>query len=336
MLKKWSKKKIVIVLLSFTVLSGLVFLPVVYSLSDKLSETTRVNANVLVVEGWLSQDAIELTYNEFMNNEYDQIITTGTDLISHEYYMVSSNGYLIFYPPKKKFQDNAALVHEIGVDCYSELGGENSSQFNVYVNDSLIANYTANKRRRKYVVTWEGKLKDIDSIMVQFINDGVGDYGDRNLYVKQIIIDNDIIIPYQYNSVYDISMVNGKRRMVNSYNSYAQLGRRRLLSFGLDSSLVIAVPGKRVKLNRTLSSVLAFRDWLKTSDIEVKGINIVTLGAHAERTWMTYNKILDKKYKIGIISLPDYKASHSRKYKVLKTIRESIGIVYYWFILLPY
>ena len=89
-------------------------------------------------------------------------------------------------------------------------------------------------------------------------------------------------------------------------------------------------------MNRTLTSALAFRDWLKKTDIEVKGINIVTLGTHAERTLMIYNKILDKKYEIGIISLPDYREKHSRSYKVLKTIRESLGIIYYWFVLLVY
>ncbi len=51
---------------------------------------------------------------------------------------------------------------------------------------------------------------------------------------------------------------------------------------------------------------------------------------------MTYNKILHKKYEIGIISLPDYKEDSSRKYKVLKTLRETIGLIYYSIILIPY
>ena len=81
---------------------------------------------------------------------------------------------------------------------------------------------------------------------------------------------------------------------------------------------------------------LKVSDSYKTSDIEVKGINIVTMGTHARRTWMTYNKILDKKYDIGVISLQDYNAHTPRSYKVLKTICETIRIVYYWFILIPY
>jgi hypothetical protein len=105
---------------------------------------------------------------------------------------------------------------------------------------------------------------------------------------------------------------------------------------GIDSSLLIAIPGNKVKINRTLSSALAFRDWLKSTNIDIKGINIISMGTHTRRTWMTYNKILNEKYVIGIISLPDNIHNYSRLSKVLKTIRETLGIIYYWFILLPY
>jgi len=334
MLKYRGKKTLITILLFSFILSGIIFLPIIYSLSVHLSKTDRVKANILIVDGCLSEDALEMAYEEFQKNGYEYAITTG--LKSPEYYMVYLNGYLVFYPKKKISGDNEVHAHVIEIDAYSELGGENSARFNVFVNDSLVADFLAVKKKRKYAITWEGKLTDIDSIMVQFVNDGVGDYGDRNLYVKEIIIDKETTIPYQNNSEYDLSEPGRKNRIVNNFNSYAQLARIRLLSMGLDSSLVIAVPGKRVKLNRTLTSALAFRDWLKTTDIEIKGINIISLGTHARRTWMTYNKILNKKYDIGIISLKDYKERYSRKYKVLKTLRETIGIIYYWFILIPY
>jgi len=334
MLRNIGKKGLITILVFFLILLSIIFLSLIYSLSDHLSKTARVKANILLVEGWVPPYAIEMAYNEFHNNGYSHIITTG--LKSPEYYMVAMNGYLIFYPQKIISHDNEIEEHKIEVDAFCTLGGENSARFNVFVNDSLISDFSADKKKRKYMVNWEGKLTDIDSVMVQFVNDGVGDYGDRNLFIRGIIIDNKISIPYQYNSEYDISKLDGKRRIVNNYSSFAQLARNRLISLGLDSSLIDIIPGKRVRINRTLTSGLAFRDWLKTSDIEVKGINIVTIGTHARRTYMIYNKILDKKYDIGVISLPDYKAHYSRRYKVLKTLREIIEIVYYWFILIPY
>ena len=108
------------------------------------------------------------------------------------------------------------------------------------------------------------------------------------------------------------------------------------MAMGIDSGLIIALPGKKVNINRTLTSALAFRDWLRTADIDVKGINIISLGMHTRRTWMTYKRILNKRYQIGIVSLPDYNYNNSRINRFLKTIRETLAIIYYWAILILY
>lgn len=327
-------KKLLSILLVLFVTCTIIILFITNSFTNYLSKSQKVNSNILLVEGWLPPYAIEMAYNEFIHNDYVQIITTGLKI--SDYYLIGMNGYLIFYPKDKTLQDNAISQHLIEVHAYSELGGENSAQFNVFINDSQIAGFTAGKRSRKFGISWMGRLTDIDSIMVQFVNDGVGSYGDKNLYVKEIIIDNKISIPYQNHSVYDILMPNGKYRIVNNFTSYAQLARNRLIVLGIDSSKIKAISGNRVKINRTLTSALAFRDWLQSSDINVKGINIVSIGTHARRTWMTYNRILKGNYEIGVISLPDYRELHSRKYKILKTFRETFALFYYWIILIPY
>jgi hypothetical protein len=105
---------------------------------------------------------------------------------------------------------------------------------------------------------------------------------------------------------------------------------------GIDSAKVTAVPGANVKINRTLTSALAFRDWLKKTNIDIKGINIISLGTHSRRTWMIYNKVLDGEYKIGIIPIRNEKINHSEIKVILNTLREILGIFYYWIILLPY
>jgi hypothetical protein len=305
------------------------------NLSDYLSKSEPIKANVLVVEGWLPDYALEMAYKEFQKTGYEYIITTGMKSYT-DYYKLSKNGYLIIYPGDKLSDMNKTDRHIIEIDAASELGGSNSAHFNVFVNDSLIADFYADKHKRRYPVSWNGSLTEIDSFMVQFTNDKAGEFGDRNLFIKQVVVDNKTEIPYQYNSEYDIGELDGKRRIINKFNSYAEFARRTLLSMDIDSSRIISIPYKRVKTKRTLNSALAFREWFDTTKIEVKGINIVSEGAHARRTWMTYNKVLDEKLDIGIISLPDYEYRYSRKDRVLKTFREAIGIVYYWVILLPY
>lgn len=328
------KKLLIITLLLLIVLSGMVSLPIIYSVSSRLSMTSRVEANVLLVEGWLPPYAVELAYDEYVKSSYEHVITSGIRISG--YYEVSMNGYLVFYTHDILKTSDDSGNHIIEIEAFGEPDETECAHFNVFVNDSIVADFLADDVKKKYRIDWQGTLADIDSVTVQFDNDRLSDSGDINLYVKEIIFDHKTNIGYQYNSEYDIGNLDGKKRLTNNFSSHAELARNKLISLGLDSSLVLAVPGKKVWLNRTLSSALAFRDWLEASEIEVKGINIVTMGTHARRTWMTYNKILDKKYQIGIISLPDYREHSSKKYKVLKTLRESLGLIYYWFLLLPY
>ena len=304
-------------------------------LSHYLSKSGKVKANILIVEGWLPDYALEMAYNEFRKNGYDYIITTGLQT-SINYYALYSNGFLIFYSKNRLSGADENELHSIEVDAFSELGGSNRAHFNLFINDSLTANFYVEKKEKKYKTNWKGSLENIDSIMLQFDNDSWGDFGDRNLFIKDINIDHRITIPDLNKSESVVLKIGKEQSLINNFNSNAELSRFRLISMGIDSTQIKATPGKRVTINRTLTSALSFRDWLKTTKIDIKGINIISLGAHTRRTWMIYNKILHKKYEIGIISLPDYDFNRSRLYRLLKTVRETLGIIYYWFILIPY
>jgi hypothetical protein len=332
------RKRIIIILcvtLIVTLAVFLLFKPAFNYISGYLSKSEPARADILLVEGWLPDYALKLANDEFQNQEYKHIITTGID--SYEpYYNVYGNGNLIFYTRNKLSGKTDKGPHSIEVDAFGSLEGENKAHFNVFVNDSLAGNFFAEKQKKMYEINWGGNLNDIDSISIQFTNDEMGDYGDRNLFVKGIRIDHKQSIHYLNNTVYELKKAYGMGRIVNNVISTAVLARNRLISLGIDSSVITAVPAKRVWVNRTLTSALAFRDWLQTGNSDFQGINIISVGTHARRTWMTYNKILNEKYKIGIISLPDNTNQKSTARKALKTIRETLGIIYYWVILLPY
>ena len=51
---------------------------------------------------------------------------------------------------------------------------------------------------------------------------------------------------------------------------------------------------------------------------------------------MTYNKLMGESFNVGIISIPDFRESSLIKFKIRKTIRETIALIYYSVILLPY
>jgi hypothetical protein len=333
------KKRGLIIMLS--VILSIIFLGIITGdrvmrfLSDYLSKTEQVKANILLVEGWLPDYVIENSIEEFKKNGYNHILTTGINS-STTYFNVHSNGFLVFNTKKWSSQSDTSKHHIIEVDAFSELDGNGRAHFNLFINDSPAGDFLADKKRKKYRVGWEGNLREIDSVMIQFDNDSMDKTGDRNLYVKGISADHKIFIPYLNNSVYNILRSDGPLRIVNNIQSGAEYARRYLILSGIDSALITAVPAKGVKINRTLSSALALREWLKTNKFEIKGINIISMGAHARRTWMTYNRVLNNKYKIGIISISDTAIQYSHLRMVLKTLRETIGLLYYQIILIPY
>lgn len=304
-------------------------------LSGYLSKSEHVNANILLVEGWLPDNVLAASYEEFIKNGYDHIITTGINT-SPAYFNIHSNGSLIFQTDSLFPASDSSVAHIVEVDAFSELGGDGRSHFNLFINNRLSGDFFAEKRKGNYRIAWTGDLSEIDSVTVQFDNDRMDESGDRNLYVRAIRVDQKIDIPYLNNSVYDILTSAGDVRMVNNIRTGAESARMRLIIAGIDSSLITAVPARKVKINRTLTSALAFRDWIEKSNIEVKGINIISMGPHSRRTWMTYSRVLSAEYDIGIISVPDNSTQRSPLRRVIRTLREAIGIIYYRIILMPY
>jgi len=123
-----------------------VSLPVIYFISDQLSKTTRVRANILLVEGWLKPYAIEAAYSEFLNTGYDHVITTGIRISG--YYQIYTNGFLIFNTKDIFTGINDTQYHTIEIDAYGELDKKERAHFNVFVNDSLVADFYAVKKKR--------------------------------------------------------------------------------------------------------------------------------------------------------------------------------------------
>ncbi len=300
-----------------------------------LSKTHKVKSNLLIVEGWLPPYALEMAYKEFQNNKYDLIITSGFKFSAYDFCMVASNGYHIFYPRFKPDLHNDFGKHTIEVVTFSAMSGFYGAHFNFFVNDSLVGDFIADSKVRRYGINWVGYLKDIDSLIIQFDNDYYDENGDRNLYVKEIIIDNRIRIPYQFNSELDTGPLDGNDRIdtYTYFESSAEFCRDQMITFGIDSAIIIAVPCNKAFLNRTLSSVLTIRNWLKETDKTVTGINIVSLGIHARRTWISYRKVLGNNIEIGIISLQENEDPKSKFKESVKILNEILGIIYYKIIL---
>lgn len=304
-----------------------------------LTESNRTDANLMIIDGWMRLTTVDSLKEEIQKNKYDQIIVAGIRSSDLDFCKVEMNGFLIFYPRFKNLPDQDIKEHTLEIVTKSKMGGIYKCHYFFHVNDSIIGEHYSEGFENTACFNWRGSLNDIDSMMVQFTNDMYDDYGDRDLFIKEIRIDTTIIIPYQYNSVTDFGRMGGTGRKVNDYDSHPQIIRNKIFDYGVDSSKVTAITIDKTILNRTLAIALAVRNFIEKDDTviqDIKGINVVSMGIHSKRTWRTYRNVLNKSIEIGYISLPDYRDSDPKLKRILRTITETIDYLYYCVILVPY
>ena len=99
------------------------------------------------------------------------------------------------------------------------------------------------------------------------------------------------------------------------------------------------VPSHVIGRDRTYSSAVALRNWLRDHNTSLNSMNVLTQDAHARRTRLLYEKAFGKNVTIGIISAPDpdYDARHWWRYSdgVREVIGESIAYIYARFFFYP-
>lgn len=93
--------------------------------------------------------------------------------------------------------------------------------------------------------------------------------------------------------------------MLVEYENFAELGVTILERLGLDRRLIVAIPAPAVIRDRTYASAVALRNWLKHAPIPIKAINLVSLGPHARRSRLLFEKALGPGVDVGIIAIQD-------------------------------
>ena len=126
--------------------------------------------------------------------------------------------------------------------------------------------------------------------------------------------------------------VAGSGGYTNDYNTFASVGARRLKAAGVADESVLMVPSHVIGRDRTYSSAIALRRWLRDHNMALRSINVVTEDAHARRTRLLFQKALGNDVRVGIISIPnpDYDAKHWWRYSegVREVIGEGIAYIY--------
>lgn len=133
--------------------------------------------------------------------------------------------------------------------------------------------------------------------------------------------------------------VIGKGGYINDFNTAASVGGDLLKKTGIPRDEVQIVPSRVNGRDRTYSSAIALRDWLREHNVQVHGINVVTENAHARRSRLLFQKALGPDVAVGIIAVssPDYDARRWWSYSdgVREVIGEGIAYIYAKFFFRP-
>lgn len=131
----------------------------------------------------------------------------------------------------------------------------------------------------------------------------------------------------------------GSGGYTDDHNTFASVGAKRLKAAGVADESVQMVPSRVIGRDRTYSSAIALRMWLRDHDMPLRSVNVMTEDAHARRTRLLYQKALGNDVRVGIISIPnpDYDAKHWWRYSegVREVLGESIAYIYAKFFFWP-
>jgi hypothetical protein len=99
---------------------------------------------------------------------------------------------------------------------------------------------------------------------------------------------------------------------LSHYGNYADIGALILVRLGLDGSLVQPVPAPEVMQDRTFASAIILKHWFEAHGGVPSAFNLVSVGPHARRSQLLFQKAFGKKSTVGIIAFNarDYDPSH--------------------------
>jgi len=141
---------------------------------------------------------------------------------------------------------------------------------------------------------------------------------------------------------YDIMLITGgplnTGYVLMNYKSTAEVALATLLEYGANPETTIAVNRDLVWRNRTYTSALELREYLKREMPDVNSFNLVSLGAHSKRSYLLFKRAMPE-YEIGIISLKERLYNTEKWWNTSKGLRtiitEGMGYFYVLFFFFP-
>ena len=107
---------------------------------------------------------------------------------------------------------------------------------------------------------------------------------------------------------------------LSEYKTAAQRGAAVLVKLGLSTNEVQAVPAPLVQQDRTYTSAVTLRKWLREHSVQPAQLHLISEGPHARRSWLLFEKAFGREVTIGVTAVP------AEGYDPKRWWRSSLGV----------
>jgi len=108
-------------------------------------------------------------------------------------------------------------------------------------------------------------------------------------------------------------------------DNHADYAMSRLKWLGMSPELMQPVVAHTKYRNRTYESALALRRWIEEKQLPITNFNVVTIGPHARRSQLLFEKAFQGQAKIGTIAVPDQEYDSGRWWKYSEGVKEILS-----------
>lgn len=290
---------------------------------------------ILVVEGWLPESALDQAKEVFLNQGYKKLITTGFPY--NQGFMMGSGGKMEF--DVRSLETSSDSIYEITIQIRGTKAKGEYAHIRVYSDSlELAETFTTGKKRDYHFKVKLGSPPCI--IMVEFDNDDYTRCNDRNLFFYSITVngqlfpaDNENVSYYgKSNGIYFLRQFLTDNSALNAANY--------LIKEGIADTLITAVVSVAKIKSRTYTSALDLKKWLSENGFsDHPSLTILTQGLHSRRSYISFRKAFGSTAEIGIKALPDPEITRSNWWKRYKgwrkLIYEAVGVIYISIIFFP-
>ena len=109
--------------------------------------------------------------------------------------------------------------------------------------------------------------------------------------------------PYQKMYVTGVPIEAGS--LLSEYTNHAFVTAATLLRLGISQDVIEVVPAPKTLRDRTYTSSLTLNKWFGEHGVAPSQLQVMTLGPHARRTRLLYEKAMGDRVAIGIIAIED-------------------------------